>query len=66
MVRGLERLREATQADEIIVTTITHGHHDRLRSFALLAHEWGLRSDVGTDLAARPSFRSVAEASGSV
>jgi alkanesulfonate monooxygenase SsuD/methylene tetrahydromethanopterin reductase-like flavin-dependent oxidoreductase (luciferase family) len=41
VVRGLERLQEASQADEIIVTTITHGHHERLRSFALLAHEWG-------------------------
>ena len=56
VVRGLERLQEATQADEIIVTTITHGHHDRLRSFALLAHEWGLRSDLGTDSAVRPSL----------
>ena len=40
VVQGLERLQEAVQADEIIVTTITHDHHDRVRSFALLADEW--------------------------
>jgi alkanesulfonate monooxygenase SsuD/methylene tetrahydromethanopterin reductase-like flavin-dependent oxidoreductase (luciferase family) len=40
VVQGLERLQEAAQADEIIVTTITHSHHDRVRSFALLAYEW--------------------------
>jgi alkanesulfonate monooxygenase SsuD/methylene tetrahydromethanopterin reductase-like flavin-dependent oxidoreductase (luciferase family) len=43
VVQGLERLQRAAQADEIIVTTITHGHHDRLRSYALLAHEWGVQ-----------------------
>jgi luciferase family oxidoreductase group 1 len=37
---GLERLREATGADEIIVTTITHEHADRVRSYELLAKEW--------------------------
>ena len=56
VVQGLERLQEAARADEIIVTTITHSHHDRVRSFALLAHEWGLRSDLGTDSAVRPSL----------
>jgi alkanesulfonate monooxygenase SsuD/methylene tetrahydromethanopterin reductase-like flavin-dependent oxidoreductase (luciferase family) len=40
VVQGLERLQEASQADEIIVTTIVHGHFDRVRSFALLVHEW--------------------------
>ncbi|MFZ0251246.1 MAG: LLM class flavin-dependent oxidoreductase [Acidimicrobiales bacterium] len=40
VVQGLERLQEAAQADEIIVTTIVHSHFDRVRSFALLAHEW--------------------------
>jgi alkanesulfonate monooxygenase SsuD/methylene tetrahydromethanopterin reductase-like flavin-dependent oxidoreductase (luciferase family) len=52
VVRGLERLQEATQADEIIVTTIIHSHHERLRSFALLAHEWGVQTQkevVGID-----------------
>jgi luciferase family oxidoreductase group 1 len=36
----LETLRDATGADEIIVTTITHGHADRVRSYRLLAEEW--------------------------
>ena len=36
----LVRLQEATDADELIVTTITHSHADRMSSFALLAREW--------------------------
>jgi luciferase family oxidoreductase group 1 len=39
----LERLRDATQADELIITTITHDHQDRLRSYELLADEWARR-----------------------
>ncbi len=39
----LEILREATGADELIVTTITHEHADRVRSFELLAEEWAGR-----------------------
>jgi alkanesulfonate monooxygenase SsuD/methylene tetrahydromethanopterin reductase-like flavin-dependent oxidoreductase (luciferase family) len=39
----LERLRDATEADELIVTTITHDHADRVRSFQLLADEWDRR-----------------------
>jgi alkanesulfonate monooxygenase SsuD/methylene tetrahydromethanopterin reductase-like flavin-dependent oxidoreductase (luciferase family) len=39
----LERLRDATDADELIVTTITHDHADRVRSFELLAREWDRR-----------------------
>jgi luciferase family oxidoreductase group 1 len=37
---GLERLQEATDADELIVTTITHDHSDRVHSYELLAKEW--------------------------
>jgi alkanesulfonate monooxygenase SsuD/methylene tetrahydromethanopterin reductase-like flavin-dependent oxidoreductase (luciferase family) len=40
----LERLRDATEADELIVTTITHDHADRVRSYELLAEEWNRRS----------------------
>jgi alkanesulfonate monooxygenase SsuD/methylene tetrahydromethanopterin reductase-like flavin-dependent oxidoreductase (luciferase family) len=36
----LALLQEATGADELIVTTITHSHADRKRSFSLLAQEW--------------------------
>jgi alkanesulfonate monooxygenase SsuD/methylene tetrahydromethanopterin reductase-like flavin-dependent oxidoreductase (luciferase family) len=39
----LERLRDATGADELIVTTITHAHADRVRSYELLAQEWSKR-----------------------
>jgi alkanesulfonate monooxygenase SsuD/methylene tetrahydromethanopterin reductase-like flavin-dependent oxidoreductase (luciferase family) len=40
----LERLEEATGADELIITTITHDHADRVRSYELLAREWSRRS----------------------
>ncbi|WP_436520309.1 LLM class flavin-dependent oxidoreductase [Actinoplanes sp. HUAS TT8] len=36
----LETLRRVTGADELLVTTITHRHADRVRSFELLAKEW--------------------------
>ncbi|OBA58372.1 monooxygenase [Mycobacterium sp. 1100029.7] len=39
----LQRLRDATEADELIVTTITHDHQDRVRSYELLAKEWARR-----------------------
>jgi alkanesulfonate monooxygenase SsuD/methylene tetrahydromethanopterin reductase-like flavin-dependent oxidoreductase (luciferase family) len=39
----LEQLRDAVQADEVIVTTITHDHADRVRSYELLAEEWARR-----------------------
>ena len=39
----LEQLRDATGADELIVTTITHDHADRVRSYQLLAEEWSRR-----------------------
>jgi alkanesulfonate monooxygenase SsuD/methylene tetrahydromethanopterin reductase-like flavin-dependent oxidoreductase (luciferase family) len=39
----LEQLRDATDADELIVTTITHDHADRVRSYQLLAEEWHRR-----------------------
>jgi alkanesulfonate monooxygenase SsuD/methylene tetrahydromethanopterin reductase-like flavin-dependent oxidoreductase (luciferase family) len=39
----LEQLRDATDADELVVTTITHDHADRVRSYELLADEWARR-----------------------
>jgi alkanesulfonate monooxygenase SsuD/methylene tetrahydromethanopterin reductase-like flavin-dependent oxidoreductase (luciferase family) len=36
----LRALRRATGADELLVTTITYDHADRVRSFELLAEEW--------------------------
>jgi alkanesulfonate monooxygenase SsuD/methylene tetrahydromethanopterin reductase-like flavin-dependent oxidoreductase (luciferase family) len=41
VAKGLRVLQDATGADEILVTTITHDHADRVRSYELLAHEWG-------------------------
>jgi alkanesulfonate monooxygenase SsuD/methylene tetrahydromethanopterin reductase-like flavin-dependent oxidoreductase (luciferase family) len=40
----LEILRDATAADELVITTITHDHADRVRSYELLAEEWSRRS----------------------
>jgi alkanesulfonate monooxygenase SsuD/methylene tetrahydromethanopterin reductase-like flavin-dependent oxidoreductase (luciferase family) len=39
----LEQLQEATGADELIITTITHNHADRVHSYQLLAEEWQRR-----------------------
>ncbi|WP_329551642.1 LLM class flavin-dependent oxidoreductase [Streptomyces sp. NBC_00696] len=39
----LEQLQEATGADELLITTITHAHKDRVRSYELLAREWHRR-----------------------
>jgi alkanesulfonate monooxygenase SsuD/methylene tetrahydromethanopterin reductase-like flavin-dependent oxidoreductase (luciferase family) len=39
----LEQLRDATEADELIITTITHDHRDRVHSYRLLAEEWARR-----------------------
>ncbi len=44
---SLERLRDATGADELVITTITHDHADRVRSYQLLAAEWQRRSEQG-------------------
>jgi luciferase family oxidoreductase group 1 len=49
----LEQLVEQTGADELIVTTMTHGHADRVESYRLLARAWRLddaadHADAGT------------------
>ncbi len=36
----LQQLQDATGADELVITTITHDHADRVRSYQLLAKEW--------------------------
>jgi luciferase family oxidoreductase group 1 len=41
VAKHLRVLQDATSADELLVTTITHSHADRVRSFELLASEWG-------------------------
>jgi luciferase family oxidoreductase group 1 len=40
VAKQLTALQEDTGADELVVTTITHSHEDRRRSFSLLAREW--------------------------
>jgi alkanesulfonate monooxygenase SsuD/methylene tetrahydromethanopterin reductase-like flavin-dependent oxidoreductase (luciferase family) len=40
----LDVLARATGADELVVTTITHDHADRVRSYELLAAEWARRA----------------------
>lgn len=40
----LETLRRVTGADELLVTTITHDHAARVRSYELLAAEWATRA----------------------
>jgi alkanesulfonate monooxygenase SsuD/methylene tetrahydromethanopterin reductase-like flavin-dependent oxidoreductase (luciferase family) len=42
VAKSLSIAAEATGADELLVTTITHDHADRVRSLQLLAREWGL------------------------
>ena len=40
----LEALQRVTGADELVVTSVTHRHRDRLRSHELIAQRWGLTS----------------------
>lgn len=40
VVRKLATLRDATAADELVITTATHDHADRVRSYELLAKAW--------------------------
>jgi alkanesulfonate monooxygenase SsuD/methylene tetrahydromethanopterin reductase-like flavin-dependent oxidoreductase (luciferase family) len=38
----LDLLRRVTEADELVITSVTHRHADRLRSHELIAKRWGL------------------------
>jgi alkanesulfonate monooxygenase SsuD/methylene tetrahydromethanopterin reductase-like flavin-dependent oxidoreductase (luciferase family) len=40
VVAGLTALRRATGADELLITTVTHEHRARVRSYELLAQAW--------------------------
>jgi luciferase family oxidoreductase group 1 len=44
VAQGLRRLRRVTAADELIITTVTHDHADRVRSYELLAQ---IREQLG-------------------
>jgi luciferase family oxidoreductase group 1 len=39
---GLDLLQQRTQADELMLSTRTHAHQARVRSFNLVAQSWGL------------------------
>jgi len=38
----LDALQRLTGADELVVTSVTHRHEDRLRSHQLIAEKWGI------------------------
>lgn len=44
VVERLAALQQVSGADELLVTSITHRHADRLESHRLLAEAWGLRA----------------------
>jgi alkanesulfonate monooxygenase SsuD/methylene tetrahydromethanopterin reductase-like flavin-dependent oxidoreductase (luciferase family) len=46
VARQLRVLQEATGADELLVTSVTHAHADRVRSHELLAREWGMTAGL--------------------
>ena len=39
---GLAALQRVTDADELVITSVTHRHQDRLRSHELIARRWGI------------------------
>jgi len=49
----LDVLVAETGADELLITTITHDHADRVQSYELLAAEWARRSSVPVASGAR-------------
>jgi alkanesulfonate monooxygenase SsuD/methylene tetrahydromethanopterin reductase-like flavin-dependent oxidoreductase (luciferase family) len=38
----LETLQRATDADELVITSVTYRQQDRLRSHELIAKRWGI------------------------
>jgi alkanesulfonate monooxygenase SsuD/methylene tetrahydromethanopterin reductase-like flavin-dependent oxidoreductase (luciferase family) len=58
VVSQLGWLQEATGADVLIVTTVTHRHEDRVRSYRLLAEEWMGGGDTGGRPPARMHYPS--------
>ncbi|MFZ6993948.1 LLM class flavin-dependent oxidoreductase [Curtobacterium sp. RRHDQ66] len=53
VVSRLETLRRVTGADELLVTTITHEHADRVRSYELLAEAWAAHESAHEAVVAR-------------
>lgn len=44
VAQRLHALQQVTGADELVITSVTHRHRDRLRSHELIARQWGLTS----------------------
>jgi alkanesulfonate monooxygenase SsuD/methylene tetrahydromethanopterin reductase-like flavin-dependent oxidoreductase (luciferase family) len=42
VAEGLQALQRVTDADELVVTSVTHRQSDRLRSHELIAKRWGI------------------------
>ncbi|GAB2701622.1 LLM class flavin-dependent oxidoreductase [Paenibacillus thermoaerophilus] len=42
VLAGIAKLAEETKADEVMISTMVHGHEERLRSFELIAEALGL------------------------
>ncbi|WFR68727.1 LLM class flavin-dependent oxidoreductase [Curtobacterium flaccumfaciens] len=63
---GLETLRRVTAADELLVTTITHDHAARVRSYELLATEWVARAGDPVPTAATAGAPAAAVSAGAV
>jgi luciferase family oxidoreductase group 1 len=49
----LDELAEQTGADELMITTMLHGHADRIRSYELIAASYGLAAEVTLGAARR-------------
>jgi len=43
VAQRLAALQRVSAADELVVTSVTYRHEDRLRSHELLAKRWGLQ-----------------------
>ena len=49
VVARLAALQRLTGADELLVTTVTHRHEDRVRSYELLARAWAAQDAAGAE-----------------
>jgi luciferase family oxidoreductase group 1 len=58
----LQDVVRSTQATELIVTSMIHGHRERLRVYELLAREWGIALAVNASKGARPTHRAAQRA----
>jgi luciferase family oxidoreductase group 1 len=62
---GLDALAAATGADELMITTMVHGHADRLRSYELVADAWARASSNTVGVSDDPGPRNPDSVGGS-